>query len=58
MAKFSAANYGQLLLNGVDNFTAMKTSLYEVKHIPLREYQKQLWRNPAYRLDEKLGRFA
>jgi hypothetical protein len=32
----------------------MKTSLYEVKHIPLREYQKQLWRNPAYRLDAKL----
>ena len=27
----------------------MKTSLYEVKRIPLREYQKQLWRNPAYR---------
>lgn len=36
----------------------MKTSLYEVKHIPLREYQKQLWRNPAYRLDERLGSFA
>jgi hypothetical protein len=29
----------------------LQTSLYEVKHIPLREYQKQLWRNPAYRLD-------
>lgn len=37
----------------------MKTSLYEVKHIPLREYQKQLWKNPAYRLDrELLGSFA
>jgi hypothetical protein len=35
------------------------TSLYEVKHIPLREYQKQLWKNPAYRLDAKmLGDFA
>lgn len=29
----------------------MKTTIYEVKHIPLREYQKQLWRNPAYRFD-------
>lgn len=29
----------------------MQTSLYEVKHIPLREYQKQLWRNPAYRFE-------
>lgn len=29
----------------------METTLYEVKKIPLREYQKQLWRNPAYRLD-------
>jgi hypothetical protein len=27
----------------------MKTTMYEVKHRPLREYQKQLWRNPAYR---------
>lgn len=37
----------------------MKTTMYEVKSIPLREYQKQLWRNPAYRLDEKmLGDFA
>jgi DDE family transposase len=26
----------------------MQTTMYEVKHIPLREYQKQLWRNPAY----------
>lgn len=29
----------------------MKTTMYEVKHIPLREYQKQLWRDPAYRFD-------
>ena len=29
----------------------MKTTMYEVKHIPLREYQKQLWRNPAYRFE-------
>jgi hypothetical protein len=37
----------------------MKISLYEVKHIPLREYQKQLWRNPAYRLDPEMqGGFA
>jgi hypothetical protein len=37
----------------------MKTSLYDVKHRPLREYQKQLWKNPAYRLDAKmLGNFA
>lgn len=37
----------------------MKATIYEVKRIPLREYQKQLWRNPAYRLDEKLlGDFA
>lgn len=36
----------------------MELSLYEVKHIPLREYQKQLWRNPAYRLDSSLGDFA
>ena len=37
----------------------MKLSLYEVKRIPLREYQKQLWRNPAYRLDSAmLGGFA
>ena len=34
----------------------MKTTMYEVKHIPLREYQKQLWRNPAYRF--KLTDFA
>lgn len=27
----------------------MQTTMYEVKHIPLREYQKQLWKNPAYR---------
>lgn len=27
----------------------MNKTMYEVKHIPLREYQKQLWRNPAYR---------
>jgi hypothetical protein len=25
--------------------------MYEVKHIPLREYQKQLWRDPAYRFE-------
>lgn len=37
----------------------MKTTLYEVKYRPLREYQKELWRNPAYRLDPKmLGDFA
>jgi hypothetical protein len=29
----------------------MKTTMYEVKHLPLREYQKQLWRNPAYRFE-------
>jgi hypothetical protein len=29
----------------------MKTTMYEVKHIPLREYQKQLWRDPAYRFE-------
>ena len=29
----------------------MKTTMYEVKHIPLRECQKQLWRNPAYRFE-------
>jgi hypothetical protein len=29
----------------------MKTTMYEVKSIPLREYQKQLWRNPAYRFE-------
>lgn len=29
----------------------MQTTIYEVKHIPLREYQKQLWRNPAYRFE-------
>lgn len=29
----------------------MKITMYEVKHIPLREYQKQLWRNPAYRFE-------
>lgn len=27
----------------------MKISLYEVKARPLREYQKELWRNPAYK---------
>lgn len=37
---------------------SMKLSMYEVKAIPLREYQKQLWKNPAYRLDEGLGDFA
>jgi len=37
----------------------MRTTLYEVKHRPLREYQKELWRNPAYRLDDSLlGDFA
>jgi hypothetical protein len=36
----------------------MKTTMYEVKHLPLREYQKQLWKNPAYRLDDALGDFA
>jgi hypothetical protein len=29
----------------------MHTTMYEVKHRPLKEYQKQLWRNPAYRFD-------
>jgi len=29
----------------------LQTTMYEVKHRPLREYQKQLWRNPAYRFD-------
>lgn len=29
----------------------MKTTMYEVKHTPLREYQKQLWKNPAYRFE-------
>lgn len=37
----------------------MQTTLYEVKHLPLREYQKQLWRNPAYTFDASLlGDFA
>jgi hypothetical protein len=37
----------------------MQTTMYEVKHLPLREYQKQLWRNPAYRFDTSLlGEFA
>ena len=37
----------------------MKTTMYEVKHIPLREYQKQLWRSPAYKFDASLlGEFA
>jgi hypothetical protein len=34
----------------------MKTTMYKVKHLPLRQYQKQLWRNPAYRFG--LGDFA
>jgi hypothetical protein len=34
----------------------MKTTMYEVKSIPLREYQKHLWRNPAYRFE--IGDFA
>lgn len=29
----------------------MKTTMYEVKHLPLREYQKRLWINPAYRFE-------
>lgn len=29
----------------------MQTTMYEVKHLPLREYQKQLWINPAYRFE-------
>lgn len=29
----------------------LQTTMYEVKHMPLREYQKQLWRNPAYRFE-------
>lgn len=36
----------------------MKQSMYEVKRLPLREYQKQLWRNPAYRFDAGLLDFA
>ncbi|HUC90113.1 MAG TPA: hypothetical protein VMR45_04900 [Patescibacteria group bacterium] len=37
----------------------MKTTLYEVKHKPLREYQKELLRNPAYKFDVSLlGDFA
>jgi hypothetical protein len=37
----------------------MKTTMYEVKHMPLCEYQKQLWRNPAYRFEVSLlGDFA
>lgn len=37
----------------------MKTTMYDVKHLPLREYQKQLWRNPAYQFDASLlGDFA
>lgn len=38
--------------------TQMQTTMYEVKRIPLREYQKQLWKNPAYRLDGRLEDFA
>lgn len=34
----------------------MKATMYEVKHIPLREYQKQLWRNPGYTFG--MGDFA
>lgn len=30
---------------------AMKTTMYEVKNRPLQEYQKQLWRNPAYKFE-------
>lgn len=37
----------------------LHTTMYEVKHRPLREYQKQLWRNPAYKFDAQyLGDFA
>lgn len=37
----------------------MKITMYEVKNIPLREYQKQLWKDPAYRLDVGMfGDFA
>lgn len=37
----------------------MKITMYEVKHRPLLEYQKQLWRNPAYTFDPCfLGDFA
>lgn len=37
----------------------MKTTLYEVKHRPLLEYQKQLWVDPAYKFDAGLlGDFA
>ena len=36
-------------LNEIAN--QMKTTMYEVKHMPLKEYQKQLWRNPAYKFE-------
>ncbi len=37
----------------------MKTTIYEVKARPLRQYQKELWRNPAYKFDPQfLGDFA
>lgn len=37
----------------------MKITMYEVKRLPLQEYQKQLWRNPAYTFDPALlGDFA
>ena len=37
----------------------MKTTMYEVKAAPLREYQKQLWKNPAYKFEAGfLGGFA
>ena len=66
--KIVASDYAQMLLNGVDNICIafvvwhqlhelaqrMKITMYEVKHRLLREYQKQLWRDPAYRFDAGL----
>lgn len=34
----------------------MQTTMYEVKARPLRAYQKELWKNPAYRFE--MGEFA
>jgi Transposase DDE domain len=37
----------------------LDTTIYKVKKAPLLEYQKQLWRNPAYKFDTTLlGDFA
>ena len=57
MTKVVPSDYAQMLLNGVAK--QLHTTMYEVKHRPLREYQKQLWRNPAYKFDAQyLGDFA